>query len=119
MCDCVNVDKWCEGAHNDSRFEKMKRIKVGDWCYLLKCNDCGQLWQVDAYDKFAHGLAIKFFETEEKWLPIPDKEIRKEIITANYGGISEKECSWHGCKNKALANLILCTDHAYENGIRW
>ena len=67
MCDCSKTEKWCKGTRSDLPYKNMEQIKVGDWCYLVHCKDCGQLWQGEAWGKYAHGLAIKYFGTVEDW----------------------------------------------------
>jgi|SaaInlStandDraft_4_1057021.scaffolds.fasta_scaffold39777_2 hypothetical protein len=120
MCDCSATNKWVEGTRKDSRFSPMKELLIGDWCYLVKCQECNQLWQVDAWDKYWHGIAIKYFGSAKEWIQISGEAIRKEIIIGNYGGISDKLCQWHRCKEKALSDLAFCVDCAYDkNGIRW
>ena len=120
MCDCSKTEKWCKGTRSDLPYNNMEQIKVGDWCYLVHCKDCGQLWQVDAWDKYAHGLAIKFFGAVEDWERLPDIEIRKTAMINNHGGLSDKDCQWSVCKNKALKDMAICVEHAYqEMGMRW
>jgi len=121
MCDCIKFDKWRKGSIQDKPFSTMEKvgIKPKDWCHLVKCLSCGQLWQVDEWDKYHHAIAIKFYGDKDDWETISDVEIRKEIIIANHNGISNKECQWIGCKNNALGDMAFCVDHAYENGVRW
>ena len=102
MCDCSKIKQWTEGHRNDKRFASMEELKIGDWCYLVKCQDCGQLWQVDVWDKYHRGLAIKYFSSVKEWERIPDKEIRKEAIIANHGGLSEKNASGLAARKKRL-----------------
>jgi hypothetical protein len=114
------TEKWCEGTRSDPPFKNMEQIKVGDWCYLVWCKNCGQLWQVDAWDKYSYGLAIKYSGTIEDWKRLSDIDIRKEAMIINHGGLSDNECQWSRCKNKALKDMAICVEHAYkEMGIRW
>jgi len=120
MCECKEFDKWRQGTIQEAPFKTMEIIqsKPKDWCHLVRCLSCGQLWQVDEWDKYQQGIAIKFLGDKDTWETISDREIRKEIMIANHNGISEKECQWFGCKNKALGNMVFCVDHAYQSGIR-
>jgi len=120
MCACSQIETWCEGTRSDSRFKHMEQIQVGDWCVLVRCRDCDQLWQVDEWEKYTHGLAIKYSGTIEDWQKIPDIEIRKDAMINNHGGLADKECQWQTCKNPALQDMAICVTHAYEEmGIRW
>ena len=120
MCDCQEIETWYKGTRSDSRFKNMEQIKVGDWCQLVRCKDCGQLWQVDEWDKYSHGLAIKYSGTIKDWEKIPDMEVRKSAMIDNHGGLSEKNCQWQDCKNQALKDMAICVEHAYEEmGMRW
>lgn len=120
MCDCHEIETWCRGTRSDSPFKNMEQIKVGDWCYLVRCKECNQLWQVDAWDKYSHGLAIKFSGAIEEWERLSDIEIRKSAMIDNHGGLSDKECQWNKCRNKALNDMAICVEHAYEEmGMRW
>jgi len=120
MCDCQDIETWREGTRSDRPFKHMEQLKVGDWCYLVRCKECGQVWQVDTWDKYTHGLAIKYFGNIEDWVRISDIEIRKSAMIVNHGGLSEKECQWQGCKNRALKDMAICVEHAYdEMGMRW
>ena len=121
MCDCKDFGKWQKGSIQDEPFKSMEKVSVNieDWSNLVKCPTCGQLWQVDEWDKYHHGIGIKYFGDKDSWETIEDVEIRKEIIIENHNGLSSNECQWFGCKNKALGDMAFCVDHAYENGIRW
>ena len=120
MCDCQRIELWCQGTRSDTRYKSMEQIRVGNWCNLVRCRDCGQLWQVDAWDKYAHGLAIKYFGIINDWEKIPDIEIRKTAMIDNHGGLSENKCQWQGCNNQALKDMSICVEHAYDKmNMRW
>jgi hypothetical protein len=54
-------------------FKKFERIDWKDdaWVKLIKCPDCGQYWQLDEWDKYQAGLAIKI-EDSESWKTYPE-----------------------------------------------
>jgi len=121
MCDCKEFGKWRKGSIQSKPFNTMEKVAINseDWRHLVKCSSCGQLWQVDEWDKYHHGIGIKYFGAIDNWETISDLEIRKEIIIENHNGISNTEYQWNNCKNNSLGDMVFCVDHTYENGIRW
>ncbi|MCD4718660.1 MAG: hypothetical protein K8S13_02210 [Desulfobacula sp.] len=120
MCECKGLPEFIKSDTSDSYFKKFKQIDWKDdaWVKLIKCPDCGQYWQLDEWDKYQTGLAIKI-EDPESWKTHNDKEIRIEFLIHTRGGLSEKTCAWQGCNNKAIIGLAYCPLCAYEKaGIR-
>ncbi|NOQ51446.1 MAG: hypothetical protein GQ578_04430 [Desulfuromonadaceae bacterium] len=120
MCKCKNLPKFFKSDSSDSYFKKFKRIDWKDdaWVKLIKCPVCGQHWQLDEWDKYQTGLAIKIKEPES-WRSYNDKDVRIDFLIQNRGGLSDGICAWQGCNNQALKGLAYCPTCAYEkSGLR-
>lgn len=80
-------------------------------CY--RCKRCGQLWVVDAWDKYARLAAFKVEE-------IPGKDevagmllrAHEQLALKDAGGVAEGECLWSGCTNKAIKGMWVCFEHS-------
>jgi hypothetical protein len=88
------------------------------WARLHKCSVCGQHWQVDVWDKYSEGLAIKI-DKPEQWKDYDDESDRLSYLIESRGGVTDKQCQWQNCNENALQGLAYCPYHAYHKaGLR-
>jgi hypothetical protein len=115
MCKCDKLPKFIKADTSDSYFKQFNQIdwKDDSWVKLVQYPDCSQHWQIDEWDKFQTGLAIKV-KDPESWKAFDDRAIRVEFLIHNRGGLSETRCAWQGCGNKAIIGLAYCPLCAYE-----
>ena len=115
MCNCKNFPKYFKSDSSDPYFKNFNRVdwKNDAWVQLVSCPNCNQLWQLDEWDKYQLGLAIKI-DVKEEWKSYNDKQIRIEFLIQSRGGLSTDNCAWQGCTNKALKGLAYCPQCAYE-----
>lgn len=110
------MHEWVDGDNAPmSYFWGMETIAVkkDQYCLLKKCNNCGQHWQVDESDRYHKGICIKIGSPND-WANFNDAPIRKDRLIATYGGLSDKNCIWSGCMNKALRDIAFCPECALE-----
>ncbi len=90
---------------------------IGNWVYLMECPECGQLWRVDARDKYQTQFAIKL-SSVEGWESIDSVPQQKELLLQARGGITDEICIWAGCNGKRVKGVVYCVDHLYETDAR-
>jgi hypothetical protein len=115
-CDCAVCPRFFRIEDYASPFlARLERISTkGDgWTTLRRCPICEQHWQIDEYDKYQAGLAIKVAEPGA-WLTFDDRPVRKEYLIQRRGGLGTERCIWAGCSNTVLKDSAHCPDHAYE-----
>ncbi|WP_182164237.1 metal-binding protein [Rugamonas brunnea] len=95
----------------------MRCVDTGDWIKLLQCPECGQLWRVDAWDKYQTLYASKL-STPEGWKLTDMVSLIKKRMVENHGGADTSPCLAKGCKHFALKGRAYCVDHFYETGAR-
>ena len=120
MCKCKSLPEYFKADTSDLYFKNFQQIdwKHDVWVNLIKCPDCEQHWQIDEWDKYQTGLAIKI-EKPDCWKTYNDKKVRINFLIQNRGGPSDELCRWQGCNNKALKGLAYCPMCAYDGiGIR-
>jgi hypothetical protein len=120
MCKCKKLSDYFKADTSDRYFKKFQNIDWKDdaWVTLKQCPSCGQHWQLDEWDKYQTGLAIKI-ETPENWKTYDDTNVRVDFLIQNRGGFSDELCMWQGCSNKALKGLAYCPMCAFKkSGIR-
>jgi len=94
----------------------MSQIDDGNWVELFKCNNCTQLWAIDAWDKYQERVAIKVVQ-KENWDKATDHQ-RKNLLLNARGGVTENECMKTTCNGYAVTGVVFCIDHLYETGAR-
>lgn len=58
-------------------------------------------------NKAAHDARMEKLRLESKPLPTREQLIEK------HGGFSKTKCAWANCNNRALAEMVVCFEHAY------
>jgi len=119
-CKCKRLPEYFKADTSDPDFSKFQQIdwKKDAWVKLIQCPDCGQHWQLDQWDKYQSGLAVKI-EEPDRWRQFCDKIFRIPHLVQSRGGLSQQTFAWHGCENKALMGLAYCPLCAYErSGLR-
>jgi len=120
MCKCKSLPEYFKADTSDLYFKNFQQIdwKHDAWVNLIKCPNCEQHWQIDEWDKYQTGLAIKI-ENPDCWKTYNDKKVRINFLIQNRGGPSDELCRWQACNNKALKGLAYCPMCAYDEiGIR-
>ena len=115
MCKCDSLPEFLKADKTNPYFKGFNRIDVKDdaWVKLIKCPDCGQCWQIDEWDKYQTGLAIKI-QHPKVWKHFDDKKIRLEFLVQTRDGLSEIKCAWIGCNNIAIRGLAYCPSCSYS-----
>lgn len=118
-CTCSEMPNTVKGSSSDLPFKRMIEIdhKADKWINLLKCEICGQHWQVDGWDKYQTCLALKISDPVS-WQSFDDLQLRKTYLVNSRGGFSQEVCSWVGCQERCLKGLAFCVMHAYDIGLR-
>jgi len=83
------------------------------WANLMQCKQCGQLWIVDEWDKYAHLAAFKVASRPEEH-EIADLlyHAHERLAVQDAGGYANEECAWICCANKALKGMKVCYRHS-------
>ena len=117
MCKCDDLPEYFTADTSDPYFKNFRQIDWKDdaWVKLIECPHCGQHWQLDEWDKYQNGLALKI-QAPDKWKKYDDRPARIDFLIQNRGGISKELCAWQGCENNALNGLAYCPFCAYEKG---
>jgi len=97
-------------------YPKFETIESADWCSLLRCPDCGQLWAVDEWDKYQVQLAIKLLGVIE-WQQ-DNISRRKAFLLRSRGGYESGKCFWMSCAGRQIKGSAYCLDHSYAVGMR-
>ena len=92
-------------------------IEVGNWVHLQRCPVCGQLWRVDAWDKYQPQYAVKL-STSDGWQAFDATPLLKRQMIENRGGVSNERCMWRNCEAKQVKGSAFCVEHLYETGAR-
>jgi hypothetical protein len=119
-CDCSSLPNFLRGDTSNAPCPGLHlvREREGGWLQLFHCPACGQYWQLDVWDKFQVGLAIKITEPSA-WETFDDKPMRVAYLIQSRGGLSTERCGWHGCGAACLRGLVFCPTHAYDRmGLR-
>lgn len=120
ICRCNEIDHVVRGDDANLPCDTLEEEAWDPkrWNKLYHCTVCEQYWQVDVWDKYQVGLAIKIAE-KLHWNDFEDDPIRFQFMIDSHNGLSSKECCWKDCKDKAMNALAFCPWHAYHKcGIR-
>lgn len=96
-------------------FDGMECVTVypAHFASLRRCGVCGQLWVVDAWDRYARLAAFKVEEIPEPHVIEPLQERAYDrLAESDAGGLSAQQCLWSGCGNMALRGMKVCGHHA-------
>ena len=114
MNNCDQLPNLMHGHRACPPFSNMIEVRcyLKNWAYLLKCADCGQLWIVDEWDKFQNLIALKVYHepNDDEVKAVLDDAHERMAIT-NAGGLSNNDCTWVGCSNKAINQMKICHYH--------
>ncbi len=92
-------------------------LETGDWVFLMQCQECCQLWRVDAWDKYQQPYAVKISD-QESWEKFDSTVLIKEKIIINRGGLTSEQCLWSGCSLKQVNGSAYCVNHLWSTGAR-
>ena len=104
-----------EGPHGFEK--KLTREDTGNWIWLGSCPKCGTLWAIDEWDKYVPQAATRV-EDRNNWDGADTTEKRKQLLLKSRGGLTDEECIWAGCHQKAVKEVVYCLDHLWETGAR-
>jgi len=114
------MPEFLRGTDADPYFRDMTIVshKSDGWVQLVRCTYCSQHWQVDSWERYSTGLAIKVPDART-WPDSDDLAIRKQALISFRGGLSDQQCRWAGCENRALRGSAYCPECAYhKTGLR-
>src|SRR5690606_2058787 len=85
------------------------------WAELFGCNSCGQHWIVEEGAE-ADRRSNKAFKISdpESWLNHDTSPALAQWLMNKHGGVSDKQCIFSGCNNKALKNILVCVEHGHS-----
>lgn len=114
MCTCAQLPRVLPGDDAHPPVDRLKQVarKKNTWARLYQCEACGQYWQVDVWNKYSKGLAIKM-KDPDAWKTYDDKPDRLQYIIDARGGTTETPCMWRNCEAPSLKGLVYCPEHAY------
>lgn len=118
-CECAQKPELFPADDAHPHLRRMAAVAHQDqWVRLLCCQSCAQHWQVDAWDKYRSGLAIKL-SSPDSWAEFDDVPTRMQALVQARGGLGKEHCQWAGCANRAIHGLAYCPGCAYHQvGIR-
>lgn len=118
-CQCQKLNEVERVYENASFFTSLEEVEQGDWVYLRRCAQCGQLWAVDEWDKGQVQFATKIpADAKSNW-QVPNVEAQKRFLAKSRGGFSASEiCAWARCGKPCVVGSAYCIDHLYQTGAR-
>ena len=115
FCKCKELPEFLEADTGNQPVPGLEEVqcKRDAWVRLYRCPTCGQHWQIDEWEKYSPGLAIKIADPD-KWFEFDDEPLRLAYLVQARGGYSYEACKWRGCGKPCLKGLAYCAVHAYE-----
>jgi hypothetical protein len=114
MSCCENKPDLIHASKSTPPFKTMEQLHcfTNHWACLVRCKQCDQLWVVDEWDKYANLAAFKVSGIPGK-NEIEDLlcKAHERLTVQDVGGLSNAECVWAGCSNKALKGIKVCYQH--------
>jgi len=110
-CQCAELPNCINYEEAGSKFVRsLELVAEGAWARLCRCLHCNTHWQLDVDHR--SDLAIKITKPDN-WPKFDDKPYRREYFMRLHGGEGDAQCTWPGCRNRALKDIAICVDHAY------
>lgn len=110
-CQCAELPSCVNYGELEREFVRwFEVVAEHTWVRLYRCLHCNTHWQLDFNDRSE--FAIKVPEPEN-WPDFDDKPYRREYFVRTHGGESDRQCTWAGCRSRALKDMAICVDHAY------
>ena len=113
-CDCGDRPRFFE-IHPDELagfldgFDQLTHDRLQIY-HLYGCPACDALWVVDDSTRGPMAVrAVTAFDIQS----FDERPYRRELAIALHGGLSEADCMFIGCKNRALRGIVFCVDHQY------
>ena len=86
MCNCKLQPELVDISNSHKEFKsKLELLETGYWLFLMRCQECSQLWKVDEWDKYQQSYAVKI-SVQESWEKFDSTALIKEKIIENRGG---------------------------------
>jgi len=118
MCKCRILEECEETLPNRGEFVKgFKKLDSSSrlWAELFQCETCGQHWIVEVGGEMDRRTDKAFKITEPKnWLSYDTMPALAGWLIKKHGGLSEKQCIFSGCNEKALKNMAVCIYHGHS-----
>lgn len=118
LCLCQNLDDVSKVGDQQSFFNALSEVEVGNWVCLKECNTCGQLWAVAEWDKYQAQLATKVSIANRSTWQNANIEAGKEFLIQSRGGLTSQVCAHARCIKPCVSGVAYCVDHLYETGAR-
>jgi hypothetical protein len=122
MCTCSSFPEVVEASPTREAFvSPLTPVEESNesWAGLFVCPECGQYWYVEfggEYDRRPN-LSFKLASSRE-WKLFDTKSGRKRWLIKINGGLSNEQCAYSGCKEKALKSKAVCAVHGFSE-YRW
>ena len=118
MCQCQKLSELVDITNWHKEFKSnLNQISVGDWVLLMSCQECGQLWKVDEWDKYQTSYAVKL-KSQENWESYNSDSLIKKHMIKNRGGLIDTICIYGGCKMQCVNGVVFCIEHLWDTGAR-
>lgn len=116
-CECAKLSEIVRIADHPEIEHGSEELEREGWFWLVRCRSCGQLWSLDAWDKYQTQFAIKFAH-REGWREFDTTALRKQYLVQSRGGVTDEPCIWSGCSGRRVRGVVYCADHLYQTGAR-
>jgi hypothetical protein len=84
--------------------------KDGGFRILVRCNECGQHWQLDGQERYGVTLAIRILDADA-WDAHNDHSARMTYSVNSRGGLSDEKCKEPDCPSRCVRGLERCAHH--------
>ena len=116
-CACATLPNALYGSDAPAGFiNSLKEQAYDDWCKLCRCPECGTLWGVDEWDKFAVQVACRVGDPAHWRQEI--EQSRRALLLQSRGGLTDEVCMWKGCDRKRVKGSAYCIEHLFDSGAR-
>lgn len=112
-CDTVSEVFYLDAAPGGFE-DHLKDLDAANWMRLRECSECGTLWAIDEWDKYAWQVASRV-RSRDKWSCASVAQ-RKELLVDERGGTTETPCICAGCDSSRVVGVAYCIDHLWETG---
>ena len=133
-CQCAELPSCVNYGELEREFVRwFEVVAEHTWVRLYRCLHCDTHWQLDFDDRSDFAIKVAaphswldlirsgrfgralttLAKVMENWPDFDDKPYRREYFVRSHGGESDRQCTWAGCRNRALKDMAICVDHAY------
>ena len=116
-CKCASLPNIFKLGSNPGFEEHIVKVASENWVDLYRCTTCGQLWRIDAWDKYQLQFVIRL-PSEQNWALFDVEPLQKEFLLRARGGTVNEPCAWANCQSNRVCNVPYCLNHLYATGAR-